>query len=43
MCGIIGLIGQFKHKQEELEQACERLKRRSHACSNSQKERKKEI
>lgn len=28
MCGIIGLIGQFKHKQEELEQACERLKRR---------------
>lgn len=28
MCGIIGLIGQFKHKQENLEQACQRLQRR---------------
>ncbi|MDO5680847.1 MAG: asparagine synthase (glutamine-hydrolyzing) [Pelistega sp.] len=28
MCGIIGLIGQFSQKQEKLEQACERLKRR---------------
>ena len=28
MCGIIGLIGQFTQKQEKLEQACDRLKRR---------------
>ncbi len=28
MCGIIGLIGQFKHKQDTLEQACERIKQR---------------
>lgn len=28
MCGIIGLIGQFKYKQEKLQQACERIQQR---------------
>lgn len=28
MCGIVGLIGQFEHKQKSLEQACARIKLR---------------
>ncbi|WP_159991776.1 asparagine synthase (glutamine-hydrolyzing) [Pelistega ratti] len=28
MCGIIGLIGSFEHKQQVLEQACRRIKER---------------